>query len=74
MKQVKVMTDFITLGQFLKYINLIESGSMAKNFLVNNKVLVNNTVEERRGKKLYPNDTIDINNIRYVIVKDKWNE
>ncbi len=68
------MTDFITLGQFLKYINLIESGSMAKNFLVNNKVLVNNTVEERRGKKLYPDDIIDINNIRYVIVKDKWNE
>lgn len=63
------MTDFITLGQFLKYINLIESGSMAKDFLFNNKVLVNNTVEVRRGKKLYPNDTIDINNIRYVIVK-----
>lgn len=70
MKQVKVNTDFITLGQFLKYINIIESGSMAKFFLANNKILVNDTVEDRRGRKLYPDDTIDINNIRYIIVKD----
>ena len=34
MKQVKITTEYITLGQFLKYINIIESGALAKNFSV----------------------------------------
>lgn len=69
MKQVKITTEYITLGQFLKYINIIESGALAKIFLLENKVLVNGEAESRRGRKLYPNDQIKIKKEEYIIVK-----
>ena len=69
MKQVKITTEYITLGQFLKYINIIESGALAKIFLLENKVLVNGEAESRRGRKLYPNDQIKIKKEEYIIIK-----
>lgn len=52
--------DFITLGQLLKSFDLISSGGMAKWFLTENQVFVNQVIENRRGKKLYNQDVIDI--------------
>ena len=54
MKKVKISTEFITLGQFLKFAGLISSGALAKGFLLEEKVFVNNELENRRGRKLYP--------------------
>lgn len=51
--------SFITLGQVLKYVNLISSGGMAKWYLSEFTILVNGQSENRRGKKLYPGDTIE---------------
>lgn len=69
MKNIKITTEFITLGQFLKYVGLISLGSEAKTFLLNEKVLVNGGVENRRGRKLYVGNTISINKTTYTIEK-----
>ena len=60
MQQVKIKSEYITLGQFLKLTNCISSGGEVKFFLQEAAVLVNDQSEQRRGKKLYPNDIIKV--------------
>lgn len=67
MKVIKITTEYITLGQFLKLTNIISSGSEAKYFLSSNKVLVNNQADERRGRKLYSKDIIKIKENEYMV-------
>ncbi len=57
---IYITSEYITLGQFLKLANLIESGGEAKFFLRSHLVFVNDEKEERRGRKLYPGDLIKI--------------
>lgn len=59
---VSISTPYITLGQLLKYLGIIDNGSMAKYFLNDNEVFVNDCITVSRGKKLYPGDKININN------------
>jgi ribosome-associated protein len=59
--------EYITLGQFLKFKNLISNGGAAKFFLINNSILVNGVEEKRRGRKLKLNDEIKINNEQFLI-------
>ena len=61
MKKIKISTPYITLGQFLKFADLISSGGETKFFLTENDVLINNEVDVRRGRKLYPGDEIVVN-------------
>ncbi len=58
--KVTIRTDYITLGQFLKLANVIDSGGMAKWFLEEYVITVNGEKENRRGKKLRDGDTIVI--------------
>ena len=67
MKKVKINDEFITLGQFLKVVDLVSSGGEVKYFILNNNILVNNEKETRRGRKLYRKDQIIIDNITYEI-------
>lgn len=60
MEKVKFSTSYITLGQLLKMTNVISSGGMAKWFLSENVVYVNGEPEQRRGKKLYDEDVVNI--------------
>lgn len=71
MEKITIKTDYITLGQLLKITDIISTGGEAKFFLSNdnNKVLVNNEEDYRRGRKLYPNDEVVINNKSYQIIK-----
>lgn len=62
MKKVKINTEYITLTQLLKIENLISTGGMAKIFLLENKIYVNDILDNRRGRKLYKNDVIRIEN------------
>lgn len=57
---VNVSTEFITLGQLLKEVGIIDTGGMAKWFLSEHEVYLNNELENRRGKKLYHGDVITI--------------
>ncbi|MGL4951720.1 MAG: S4 domain-containing protein YaaA [Mycoplasma sp.] len=72
-KKINISTDFITLGQLLKFSGIISNGSDVKFFLSENNVLVNNIEETRRGRKLFNNDLISINNdeILMLIVKEE---
>lgn len=67
MKRVKINTEYITLQQLLKMENIISSGGEAKFYLADNPVLVNNETENRRGRKLYPNDIIVVGEEEFVI-------
>lgn len=71
MKDVKIKTEYITLGQLIKFLSLVGSGGEVKFFLMENQILLNEEPEIRRGKKLYPEDVIKINNQSYRIIK-QW--
>ena len=55
---VAIHTEFIKLQDFLKFSNAVESGGMAKNFILNEEVKVNGEICTQRGKKLRPGDTV----------------
>jgi S4 domain protein YaaA len=61
-KSVKLRKDepFITLGVLLKITGIIDTGGQAKFFLAENTVLVNGEEENRRGRKLYHGDLIQV--------------
>ncbi|SJZ98219.1 Ribosome-associated protein YbcJ, S4-like RNA binding protein [Pilibacter termitis] len=54
--------EFLTLGQFLKEIGEIQTGGGAKIYLATQKVWLNQELENRRGKKLYPTDVVRLEN------------
>ncbi|MCM3239612.1 S4 domain-containing protein YaaA [Heyndrickxia oleronia] len=59
-KNVIIETDIITLGQFLKLAEIIQSGGMAKWFLSEHDVFVNGEQDQRRGRKLSVGDRVEI--------------
>lgn len=60
MKTVTIKTEYIALGQFLKLADCIDSGGQAKFFLQENQILINGEADNRRGRKLYNGDTVDV--------------
>ena len=50
--------EYITLGQLLKLLDEVSSGSEVKDYLAEMIVFVNGEEENRRGKKLRPGDTV----------------
>lgn len=70
METIKIETEYITLAQFLKIVGLIDTGGQAKYFLLDNKLLLNNELESRRGKKVYSGDVIKIGKEEFIIKND----
>lgn len=66
-KDVIIQSEYIKLGQFLKYNAIIDNGSYAKIFLLENNVLVNGEKEECRGRKLYRGDIIRVLDEEFLI-------
>lgn len=68
-KSIKLRKDesFITLGVLLKITGVIDTGGQAKLFLSENTVLVNGDEENRRGRKLYRGDVIQVLNQAFSI-------
>lgn len=60
MKPVSIKTEYIKLDQFLKLADCVSTGGMAKALLQDGSVLVNGEPEERRGRKLYSGDTVEV--------------
>lgn len=61
MKQAfQLRTEYMTLGQFLKEINVISSGGMAKWYLKEQGVFVDQELENRRGRKLYAGMMVEV--------------
>lgn len=59
--------QYITLGILLKIARIINTGGEAKIYLSENTVLVNGEEENRRGRKLYHDDKIQIANNVFLI-------
>lgn len=56
---MKITTDYIKLDSFLKYVQWVDSGGMAKMVVSDGLVFVNGEMEKRRGRKLYPGDVVE---------------
>ena len=59
-EKVKISTEFIKLDQFLKWLAIVDSGSQAKQVILDGRVKVNDEVETRRGRKIYPEYKVEI--------------
>ncbi|MCP3032233.1 S4 domain-containing protein YaaA [Halobacillus sp. A1] len=59
-ERIEISTEYIPLGKFLKLSNVVESGGMVKIFLDEFEVYVNGEREQRRGRKLYLGDVVNI--------------
>lgn len=57
-EDVPIRDESIRLGQFLKLANMIESGSDAKELMIQGLVTVNGEVETRRGRQLRIGDLV----------------
>jgi ribosome-associated protein len=69
-EQIKLNTEFITLGQFLKLADVIQSGGMAKWFLSEHDIFINGEQDQRRGRKLRAGDKIQIPGIGEFLIID----
>ena len=67
--KLKPNQEFITLQAVLQVGNVISTGGMAKAFLEDNDVFVNDELENRRGRKLYPGDEVKVLGSKFVILK-----
>ena len=70
-QEIKLEAEFVTLGQLQKEAGIIETGGKAKWFLRENTVLVNGEPDDRRGRKLYPEDVIEVPDNGQFIVKQQ---
>ncbi|GGE00632.1 S4 domain-containing protein YaaA [Paenibacillus nasutitermitis] len=60
MTEVEITTEYIALGQFLKLSGCIDTGGAAKFFLQDAEVMINGEADNRRGRKLYNGDRVEI--------------
>lgn len=67
--QIKIKTDYITLGQFLKFAGIIDTGGQAKDFMTVNSIKVNGAVVEQRGKKIHAGDVVQVNKTVFTIIR-----
>jgi len=67
--EIFINTDYITLGQFLKLADIIESGGEAKMFLAENEVKIDGEIDNRRGRKLRGGEIVEILGQKYEIKK-----
>lgn len=68
-KEIHIEKYFITIGQFLKMADIVQTGGAAKWFLQENAVYVNGEREERRGRKLSDGDFIRVPGCGSFIIK-----
>lgn len=68
-KKITITSEYITLGQLLKFTHVIATGSQEKSYLLSHQVLVNGVSEQRRGRKLYPGDKITLDQGGFEIAK-----
>ncbi|AVQ33976.1 RNA-binding protein [Staphylococcus muscae] len=69
MAEEVTVDSVLTLGQFLNYEGIIESGGQAKWFLQEYDVFLNGDHETRRGKKLSDGDVIEIPEVGSYVIK-----
>nr|WP_312576653.1 S4 domain-containing protein YaaA [Sedimentibacter sp.] len=71
MEKIYINTEYIKLDQFLKYVNVVEGGGMAKYVISEGLVKVNGEIELQRGKKLRNGDNVEFNNEKYIVLNEE---
>ena len=66
-QEIPITTEYIKLESFLKLANAVQSGGMAKNFILNEEVTVNGEICTMRGKKLRPGDKVSFDGCFYKV-------
>jgi len=59
--------DFIKLDQFLKITDIARSGGEAKLIIRSGEVSVNGEMELRRGRKLYDQDVVTVEDTSFTV-------
>ncbi|MGB9780717.1 S4 domain-containing protein YaaA [Caldanaerobacter sp.] len=67
MIEIYIKTEYITLGQFLKYAKVCNTGGQAKALIQEGKVKVNGIIELKRGRKLYKGDIIEVEGKTFIV-------
>lgn len=67
MKKITINTEYITLGQFLKFADIISNGGEAKSYLAYNEVYINDELDVRRGRKLRNGDKVLVEGQEFII-------
>lgn len=62
MNKIKIDGEFIRLDALLKFAGLCGTGGEAKIRILNGEVTVNGEICLMRGKKIYPGDTVRLEN------------
>ncbi|AWV72027.1 S4 domain-containing protein YaaA [Latilactobacillus curvatus] len=70
-QEIKLEAEFVTLGQLLKEAGVIETGGQAKWFLKETTVLVNGEPDDRRGRKLYLEDVVEVPDNGQFVIKQQ---
>ena len=65
---ISIHTEYITLGQLLKFAGIVDSGSEAKFYLAQHQIVVNGELDNRRGRKLRAGDNVEIENVVFEII------
>ncbi|EGV00466.1 RNA-binding S4 domain-containing protein [Mycoplasmopsis columbina] len=73
-RQVEINDDFITLGQFLKKAQIIDTGGQAKFFIETNNIKINNKKPIGRGSKIFAGDSVWIEGYLYKVIKKEKEE
>ncbi|MBR4720157.1 MAG: RNA-binding S4 domain-containing protein [Clostridia bacterium] len=60
MENIEISTEYIKLDQLLKFSGIAESGSFAKEMILDGTVLVNGEVCTVRGKKIRKGDKVAV--------------
>ena len=68
-QQVEIETDFIKLDALLKFAAVVQTGGEAKMMINDGFVSVNGEICTQRGKKIYPDDKVTIDDLRITVVK-----
>lgn len=66
--EYKLFEEFITLQALLKDLGIIQSGGAIKSFLTDHFVYFNGELETRRGKKIRIGDSIEIPDLKILVV------
>lgn len=69
MDKVAINTEFIKLGQLLKFASIVGNGSDAKILIADGIVKVNGVVVTERGKKIHPGDVVEVEGMGSVEVE-----
>jgi ribosome-associated protein len=67
MKTVEITKEPIELYKILKFEGLVESGGAAKNVVAEGQVLLNNSIETQKRKKIVSGDIVEFNGEKLLI-------